>query len=276
MSNPDLLPSTPWSRILENDFWGTPLSDSGSHGSYRPLCVLTFRLNYLLGGFQPWGYHLVNVLLHCLATALLVRVARNVLPKSRSSVGPAVTGLIFATHPIHSEAVAGVVGRADLAACNFYLLSFLTYLIHIRCRDSTCCMKKQNCSWTIDCNVVNKEDEKQKQSKSLKYHKFVVNLQSNLTNCYWTRNLTRDISSSEMPVSIGKHLRKNADEFEISCCWKKKLKQWGSLSACLLLSVAAMLSKETGITVLGVCILFDLIHSSTITKVSNFVTLHNI
>nr|CAI5826914.1 unnamed protein product [Callosobruchus analis] len=60
LSNPDLLPDTPWSWLLEHDFWGTPLNDSGSHGSYRPLCVLTFRLNHWIGGFRPWGYHLVK------------------------------------------------------------------------------------------------------------------------------------------------------------------------------------------------------------------------
>lgn len=137
LSNPDLLPSTPWWNLLVNDFWGTPLTDSGSHGSYRPLCVFTFRLNYLLGGFQPWGYHLVNVLLHCLATALVVRVARALLPPARTTLGSAIAGLTFASHPIHTEAVAGVVGRADLAACNFYLLSFLVYVAHVKYRDTS-------------------------------------------------------------------------------------------------------------------------------------------
>jgi len=32
--------------------------------SYRPLCVLTFRLNYLFGELDPLGYHLVNAVLH--------------------------------------------------------------------------------------------------------------------------------------------------------------------------------------------------------------------
>lgn len=78
LTNPDLLSSTPWHRLLQNDFWGTPLNDKGSHGSYRPLCVATFRLNYLLGGLEPWGYHLVNVALHAACTVLVVKVARKV------------------------------------------------------------------------------------------------------------------------------------------------------------------------------------------------------
>ncbi|XP_043251643.1 protein O-mannosyl-transferase TMTC2-like [Colletes gigas] len=129
LTNPDLLSSTPWHRLLENDFWGTPVNDRGSHGSYRPLCVATFRLNHLLGGLEPWGYHLVNVALHVACTVLVVRVARKVLPR-RNNLGHAITGFLFAAHPIHSEAVAGIVGRADLLACLLTLSAFLAYCTH--------------------------------------------------------------------------------------------------------------------------------------------------
>lgn len=111
LTNPDLLPKTPWLKLLENDYWGTPLTDCGSHGSYRPLTVLTFRLNYIAGEFVPWGYHLVNVILHCSATCLLMKIANLVLPKSAKNVGTIVTGLLFAAHPIHTEAVASAVGK---------------------------------------------------------------------------------------------------------------------------------------------------------------------
>lgn len=257
LSNPDLLPKTPWSRLLENDFWGTPLSDSGSHGSYRPLCVLTFRLNYLLGGFQPWGYHLVNVLLHCLATALLVKLARQVLPKSKSSVGPAITGLLFATHPIHTEAVAGVVGRADLAACNFYLLSFLAYVTHTKYRDSSCCYNKYS---------ANKEDN-MKQLRTLKYQKFVYSLQKNVTSCNWPKRLGREVVHSEV-CKKNVVFRINLKDKNETCCWSNKLKQWMYLGLCIVLALAAMLSKETGITVLGMCMIYDFVYCPSLKKAS--------
>lgn len=95
--------------------------------------MLTFRLNYLFGGYKPFGYHLINVLLHCLATGLVVKVARVLLP---SLWGPAIAGALFASHPIHTEAVAGLVGRADLAACNLYLLAFLIYSKHVTWRGT--------------------------------------------------------------------------------------------------------------------------------------------
>lgn len=44
-----------------------------SHKSYRPLCVLTFRWNYLIHGLEPYGYHLVNILLHLVVSLLYFR-----------------------------------------------------------------------------------------------------------------------------------------------------------------------------------------------------------
>ncbi|XP_038108368.1 protein O-mannosyl-transferase TMTC2 [Culex quinquefasciatus] len=134
LGNPDVLSSTGWYQMLQNDFWGTPLTDSGSHGSYRPLAVASFKLNHLLDGFKPLGYHLGNVLLHCLATALVLRLGRHLIP---SRTGAAIAGLLFAAHPVHTEAVAGVVGRADLTACVFYLLAVLAYIRHIQWRHQT-------------------------------------------------------------------------------------------------------------------------------------------
>ncbi|XP_051170754.1 protein O-mannosyl-transferase TMTC2 [Leptopilina boulardi] len=128
LTNPDLKPTTEWYKLLENDFWGTPLNEKGSHGSYRPFCVATFRINYLLGGLEPQGYHLVNIILHAVCTALVVRIARKILPGH--TLAQAIAGLLFAVHPIHTEAVAGIVGRADLLACLFTQTAFLAYTAH--------------------------------------------------------------------------------------------------------------------------------------------------
>ncbi|XP_052850710.1 protein O-mannosyl-transferase TMTC1 [Drosophila gunungcola] len=132
LANGDVTGVRPLSHLLRNDFWGTQLVDSGSHGSWRPLCVLSFRLNFLAGGLTAMGYHLVNVLLHCLATWLVILVGRTLLP---TRVGVLAAGALFAAHPAHSEAVAGLVGRADLAACVCYLLAYLTYRRHMLNRE---------------------------------------------------------------------------------------------------------------------------------------------
>nr|XP_017099469.2 protein O-mannosyl-transferase TMTC1 isoform X2 [Drosophila bipectinata] len=131
LTNSDVRGETPLVQLLRNDFWGTPLVDTGSHGSWRPLCVLSFRLNHLVDGLTPFGYHLVNVLLHSLATGLVVLVGRTLLP---SRFGASAAGCLFAVHPAHTEAVAGLVGRADLGACVLCLLAYLTYRQHMATR----------------------------------------------------------------------------------------------------------------------------------------------
>ncbi|CAL1270183.1 unnamed protein product [Larinioides sclopetarius] len=132
-TNQDLLPSTPIGQLFFNDFWGTPLTHSGSHKSYRPLCVLTFRLNYALGGLDPWGYHFFNVVLHSLVSALFTHLASAVF--CHNPLPTLAAGLLFAAHPIHTEAVAGVVGRADVGACLFFLLALLSYMRYCKYRD---------------------------------------------------------------------------------------------------------------------------------------------
>ncbi|XP_070709887.1 protein O-mannosyl-transferase TMTC2-like [Pempheris klunzingeri] len=126
-TNQDLLPETAWTNILYDDFWGTLLTHSGSHKSFRPLCTLSFRLNYTLHGLRPWGYHLLNVVLHGLVTAFFTAFSRSLLGGGLWSL---LAGLLFASHPVHTEAVAGVVGRADVGAALFFLLSLLCYMKH--------------------------------------------------------------------------------------------------------------------------------------------------
>ncbi|XP_028748236.2 protein O-mannosyl-transferase TMTC1 isoform X4 [Peromyscus leucopus] len=126
VNNPDVRPGTPlrWA-VFANDFWGKGLADSTSHKSYRPLCVLSFRLNIFLTGMDPFYFHVVNVILHYLVTLVLMYTCDKTVFKNRGLAF--VTALLFAVHPVHTEAVAGVVGRADVLACLLFLLAFLSY-----------------------------------------------------------------------------------------------------------------------------------------------------
>ncbi|OQR69138.1 transmembrane and TPR repeat-containing protein [Tropilaelaps mercedesae] len=121
--NKDLRAETPLYRLFLNDFWGTPMHKEHSHKSYRPLTVFTFRLNYALHGLQPLGYHLTNVLLHAGVSCLLMLVVVEFV----SPWNAFVTGVLFAVHPIHTEAVTGVVGRAEALCAIFFLASFIAY-----------------------------------------------------------------------------------------------------------------------------------------------------
>lgn len=102
---------------------GSPYSQ---HLSYRPLTVMTFRWNVAWHGFNVFGFHLVNLLLHAACSALVVLVARRVL-REHSVYAPLFAGLLFAVHPVHVEAVANIVCRAELLCCLFWCLAFLAY-----------------------------------------------------------------------------------------------------------------------------------------------------
>ncbi|KAM8883413.1 protein O-mannosyl-transferase TMTC1 [Synchiropus picturatus] len=126
INNPDVRPGSSLRNIFTNDFWGKKMSDNTSHKSYRPLCILTFKLNILLGGMVPLYFHMVNLCLHCGVTCLLMHTCeRCVFTESRLAF---VTALLFAVHPVHTEAVSGIVGRADVLACLLFLLTFLSYI----------------------------------------------------------------------------------------------------------------------------------------------------
>jgi len=125
VDNKDLRPHYSVTNLFWHDFWGTPMSREHSHKSYRPLCVLTFRLNYLLHELEPWGYHLVNILLHALVSILYYKVSLAFV--SHNVKVAKICSYLFAVHPVHAEAVTGVVGRAELLSSVFFLLTILTY-----------------------------------------------------------------------------------------------------------------------------------------------------
>ncbi|KAM3858807.1 protein O-mannosyl-transferase TMTC1 [Diretmus argenteus] len=174
-NNPDVRPGSSLRNVFTDDFWGKRMADNTSHKSYRPLCILTFKLNILLGGMTPFYFHVVNVCLHCAVTCLLMHTCeRCVFDNWRLAF---TTALLFSVHPIHTEAVSGIVGRADVLACLLFLLTFLSYI----------------------------------------------------------RSVDACVSVDSLPCTVS--------------VWP--------LVASLLLGSCAMLVKETGVTVFGVCVLYD-------------------
>jgi hypothetical protein len=84
---------------------------------FRPVTFSTFALDWKIGNGRPLGFHVVNVLLHAAVTLLfylLLQTALESLPHGKSVAFAAA--LLFAVHPIHAEAVASIVGRAELLA----------------------------------------------------------------------------------------------------------------------------------------------------------------
>jgi protein O-mannosyl-transferase len=90
---------------------------------YRPLTTASFALDWSVSGGRPAWFMLVNALWHGAVSALaLLLIARF------TSVLAALAGaLIFAAHPVHVEAVANAVGRAELMAAAFMLTAILSW-----------------------------------------------------------------------------------------------------------------------------------------------------
>ncbi|CAD6993214.1 transmembrane and TPR repeat-containing protein CG5038 [Ceratitis capitata] len=118
--------STNWTALFRNDFWGTPLLSVESHKSYRPFTTLLFHWEYVQLGFRAKHMKVINLIMHCINTLLVWRLLRKFRFESTNhNQIAAVAAAIFAIHPVHTEAVCGVVGRAELLFCLFFLVALL-------------------------------------------------------------------------------------------------------------------------------------------------------
>lgn len=94
-------------------------------GGYRPVVSLSFAANLSLGGQDPVGFHWTNLLLHALNAVLVLLVVRRL----QNSTAVAFTAaILFAVHPVHTEAVSWISGRAELLAAFFFFLAWWLYL----------------------------------------------------------------------------------------------------------------------------------------------------
>jgi len=97
--------------------------------AFRPVTFGTFALDWKIGGGRPFEFHAVNLLLHAGVTVLLyllLQILLQGLPHGQG-VGFAAA-LLFAVHPIHTEAVTSIVGRPELLAAGFLLASWILHL----------------------------------------------------------------------------------------------------------------------------------------------------
>jgi protein O-mannosyl-transferase len=109
--------------ILDHTYWWP----YGESGLYRPFTTLTYLFNYsILGnGANPAGYHAVNLLLHACNVLLVFALARRLI----RDVWPAFfVAALWAVHPVLTESVTNIVGRADLLAGMALLAGLLMYL----------------------------------------------------------------------------------------------------------------------------------------------------
>lgn len=108
--------------------------------SYRPVVLIIYAIEKQLFGNNPHTGHFINVILFALACVLLYKLMRKLLekyPPMQFSILrfpfsiPFVITLLFAAHPIHTEAVANIKGRDDILNFIFLILSLYFIVIHI-------------------------------------------------------------------------------------------------------------------------------------------------
>lgn len=92
--------------------------------SQRPVRAITYMIDYSIWKLNPFGFHLTNIFLHAIAAALLFLFLNHFLDKNLSFL---VT-LLFALHPIQTEAVAAIANRKEMLMSAFFLLAFILYL----------------------------------------------------------------------------------------------------------------------------------------------------
>lgn len=92
---------------------------------YRPLFLLWLRINHLLFGLKPWGWHLTSVLAHLAVTVFVYLLAGRLIGDRLTA---AVAAMIFGLHPVHVESVAWVSGVTEPLMGLLFIPSFLCYL----------------------------------------------------------------------------------------------------------------------------------------------------
>ncbi|MFQ5719459.1 MAG: tetratricopeptide repeat protein [Acidobacteriota bacterium] len=151
--NPLLDPGTPtaWSALVTAPWW----PGAGHDLLWRPFTLLTFALQ-TAGGAGARGLHAANVGIHALVCLLLAGLAGSLCRSIRAAT---VAGLLMAVHPLTSETVTLLVGRADLLAASGVLVACLgaldlapahsrrrrvAALFLVACGSAVACLAKEN------------------------------------------------------------------------------------------------------------------------------------
>lgn len=122
VTNPLVLSWKMIPRALESNLW-FQLAANGNY--YRPFFIIWSILAHSLFGFDPRGWHFLNLLLHLGATALVFLLLREMRTGYWTAV---LAALFFGIHPVHVETAAWISAGADSLVTILVVLTFLAYL----------------------------------------------------------------------------------------------------------------------------------------------------
>jgi len=103
----------------------------------RPVTMITFALNYAAGGLDPFGYHVVNAAIH-IANSVLAYLLVMVTLGAYCAEGAWTrrvaffSALLFAVHPVQTQAVTYIIQRMESLASLFYLSGLLFFIVASR------------------------------------------------------------------------------------------------------------------------------------------------
>jgi len=119
--------------IFSTNVWNFQQGHSSNY--YRPMMYVIFSLNYHIFGLNPFGFHLVSVIVHCGVSVVVFLIIRRFLTDHQGrtpllSLSPSLmAALLFSSHPIHTEAVTWISALPEVAFTFFSLLSFYHYML---------------------------------------------------------------------------------------------------------------------------------------------------
>ncbi len=120
----------PWIRGLDK------IPDFIFSYSQRPLVILSFNINYAISGFNEWSYHVFNIASHLLVVFLVYRIGKLIVShmsqgtlafQNHSNQLPFLAAVIFAIHPLNTQAVTYISSRSSIMATIFYLASIILF-----------------------------------------------------------------------------------------------------------------------------------------------------
>jgi len=108
-----------FSYIFSNDYL-----EKARELSYRPMVTLSYFIDYTVWKLNPLGYHLTNLLLHIFNVILFYFFIHLIIKNKKTAL---LSSVIFALHPVNTEAVNAVAFREDLLAFLFFISSFILF-----------------------------------------------------------------------------------------------------------------------------------------------------
>ena len=123
----EAVPVAEWSGI--RSLWFAP-SELPHEAHYWPITYTSFWINHKLGGFWATVFHATNLLIHMGVCSVLWRLLRFL-----EVPGAWLAAAIFAVHPVHAEPVVWVIGRKELLAALFFVLSLFSWIRFVGPKD---------------------------------------------------------------------------------------------------------------------------------------------